>query len=40
MTFTSPKLQKPADPQLVSLTTLQHWLWQRLQAPAGHPVAA
>ncbi|HVC21540.1 MAG TPA: hypothetical protein VNE16_15825 [Vicinamibacterales bacterium] len=24
----------PADPVLVSLRTLQHWLWQRLQAPA------
>ncbi len=23
----------PADPVLVGLTTLQHWLWQRLQAP-------
>ena len=23
----------PADPVLVSLTSLQHWLWQRLQAP-------
>jgi len=33
-------LFQPADPELVSLTTLQHWLWQRLQAPAGHPVAA
>ena len=26
----------PADPVLVSLTSLQHWLWQRLQAPPGH----
>ena len=25
----------PADPGLVGLNTLQHWLWQRLQAPAG-----
>ena len=25
----------PADPVLVSLRTLQHWLWQRLQAPAN-----
>ncbi len=24
----------PADPVLVSLATLQHWLWQRLQVPA------
>ena len=24
----------PADPVLVSLNTLQHWLWLRLQAPA------
>ena len=23
----------PADPMLVSPHTLQHWLWQRLQAP-------
>ena len=23
----------PADPGLVGLNTLQHWLWQRLQAP-------
>lgn len=23
----------PADPVLVGLTTLQHWLWQRLKAP-------
>jgi hypothetical protein len=28
-----------ADPGLVALNTLQHWLWQRLQAPAS-PVAA
>ena len=33
-------LFQPADPELVSLTTLQQWLWQRLQAPAGSPVAA
>jgi hypothetical protein len=26
----------PADPVLVSLTSLQHWLWQRLQAPPDH----
>src|SRR3989475_7823835 len=25
----------PADPGLVGLNTLQHWLWQRLQAPGG-----
>ena len=25
-----------ADPELVGLNTLQHWLWQRLQAP-GNP---
>ena len=30
----------PADPVLVSLKTLQHWLWQRLQAPAGSEVSA
>ncbi len=24
---------QPADPVLVGLTTLQHWLWQRLQTP-------
>ena len=30
----------PADPGLVGLNTLQHWLWQRLQAPAASPVAA
>jgi hypothetical protein len=23
----------PADPVLVGLTSLQHWLWQRLRAP-------
>lgn len=27
-------LLAPADPVLVGLNTLQHWLWQRLQAPA------
>lgn len=26
----------PADPVLVSLTSLQHWLCQRLQAPPDH----
>src|SRR4051795_4816047 len=30
----------PADPGLVGLNTLQHWLWQRLQTPAASPVAA
>ena len=30
----------PADPVLVGLNTLQHWLWQRLQTPAASPVAA
>ena len=30
----------PADSGLVGLNTLQHWLWQRLQAPAGSQVAA
>jgi hypothetical protein len=30
----------PADPGLVGLNTLQHWLWQRLQAPIGSQVAA
>jgi len=30
----------PADPGLVGLNTLQHWLWQRLQAPVGSQVAA
>ena len=30
----------PADPGLVGLNTLQHWLWQRLQAPTASPVAA
>jgi len=29
-----------ADPGLVGLNTLQHWLWQRLQAPASSQVAA
>jgi hypothetical protein len=29
-----------ADPGLVGLNTLQHWLWHRLQAPAGSQVAA
>jgi hypothetical protein len=30
----------PTDPGLVGLNTLQHWLWQRLQWPAGNQVAA
>ena len=30
----------PADPGLVGLNTLQHWLWQRLQAPVTNQVAA
>jgi hypothetical protein len=29
-----------ADPILVGLNTLQHWLWQRLQAPIASQVAA
>jgi hypothetical protein len=29
-----------ADPGLVGLNTLQHWLWQRLQGPGASPVAA
>ena len=29
----------PADPVLVGLNTLQHWLWQRLQAPITSGVA-
>ena len=29
-----------ADPWLVGLNTLQHWLWQRLQTPAASEVAA
>ena len=30
----------PADPGLVGLNTLQHWLWQRLQAAPSSQVAA
>ena len=30
----------PADPVLVGLNTLQHWLWQRLQASTTSPAAA
>jgi hypothetical protein len=29
-----------ADPVLVGLNTLQHWLWQRLQAPVASEVHA
>ena len=29
-----------ADPTLVALNTLQHWLWQRLQGAAGSTVTA
>jgi hypothetical protein len=28
----------PADPVLVGLNTLQHWLWQRLQVPTNAPM--
>jgi hypothetical protein len=31
---------QPADPVLVGLNPLQHWLWQRLQAPLASSVAA
>ena len=30
----------PADPGLVGLNTLQHWLWQRLHAAPSSQVAA
>jgi hypothetical protein len=30
----------PADRGLIGLSTLQHWLWQRLQSSAGNQVAA
>ena len=30
----------PADPGLVGLNTLQHWLWQRLNAPIASEVHA
>ena len=30
----------PADRGLVGLNTLQHWLWQRLQAPTSNEVPA
>jgi hypothetical protein len=29
----------PADPVLVGLTSLQHWLWQRLEAPVDPDTA-
>ena len=29
----------PADPGLVGLNTLQHWLWQRLQSPSSQVAA-
>jgi hypothetical protein len=29
-----------ADPGLVGLNTLQHWLWQRLKAPLANGMAA
>ena len=32
-------LLQPADPELVGLNTLQHWLWQRLRAPIGGEVS-
>ena len=28
----------PVDPVLVSLTSLQHWLWQRLQTPVDRGI--
>src|SRR5206468_10057992 len=30
----------PADPVLVGLNTLQHWLWQRLRSPMASEVHA
>ena len=36
----SQHLLLSADPVLVGLNTLQHWLWQRLQAPTASQVAA
>jgi hypothetical protein len=33
-------LMLDADPWLAGLNTLQHWLWQRLQAPSSSQVAA
>ena len=36
----SPHRWLPADRVLVGLNTLQHWLWQRLQAPITSEVHA
>ena len=36
----SPHRLLPADRVLVGLNTLQHWLWQRLQAPIASEVHA
>ncbi len=36
----SQHLLLPADHVLVGLNTLQHWLWQRLQAPTASEVHA
>ena len=36
----SPHRLLPADRVLVGLNTLQHWLWQRLQAPITSEVHA
>jgi hypothetical protein len=36
----SPHRLLPADRVLVGLNTLQHWLWQRLQAPTASEVHA
>ena len=33
-------LLRPADPVLVGLNTLQHWLWHRLRAPISSEVHA
>ena len=35
---TNRRIFAPADPVRVSLRTLQHWLWQRLQASAATKV--
>ena len=37
---TEHRIFTPADPVLVSLRTLQHWLWSRLQASATNEVHA
>jgi hypothetical protein len=34
------RILTPADPLLVSLSTLQHWLWQRLQTSGIHGARA